>query len=157
VQDAAVMEQRGEIERLYREEAGRLWRAVLAYSGRPEVAADAVAEAFAQALAHEGPLRSPARWIWTAAFRIAAGFLKEKAASTPGPHPTEEMPEPVVDLVRCLAALPERQRLAVVMHDYGDRPVREVASVLGIAPATVYVHLSQGRKRLRTLLEEDDA
>jgi hypothetical protein len=26
-----------------------------------------------------------------------------------------------------------------------DRPVKEVASVLGIAPATVYVHLSQGQ------------
>lgn len=55
-----MTQQRGDIERLYREESERLWRAVLAYSGRPEIAADAVAEAFAQALAHDGVLRSPA-------------------------------------------------------------------------------------------------
>lgn len=68
-----MTEQRGDIERLYREESERLWRAVLAYSGRPEIAADAVAEAFAQALAHDGALRSPANWVWTAAFRIPRG------------------------------------------------------------------------------------
>lgn len=153
-----MTQQRGDIERLYREESERLWRAVLAYSGRPEIAADAVAEAFAQALAHDGVLRSPANWLWTAAFRIAAGMLKRSSApSLVVKLPDAEMPEPVVDLVRSLSLLSERQRLTIVMHDYADRPVKEVASVLGIAPATVYVHLSQGRKRLRKLLEEQDA
>jgi len=153
-----VTQQRGEIERLYREESERLWRAVLGYSGRPDLAADAVAEAFAQALAHDGALRSPANWIWTAAFRIAAGMLKQLSAPSPVLEPSDVgLPEPVVDLVRSLSLLPERQRLTIVMHDYADRPVKEVASVLGIAPATVYVHLSQGRKRLRELLEDQDA
>ena len=152
------MTEHGDMERLYRQEAERLWRALLAYSGRPEVAADAVAEAFAQALAHDGELHSPANWLWTAAFRIAAGMLKRGQVSSLVSDPREaEMPEPVVDLVRSLALLPERQRVAIVMHDYADRPVKEVASVLGIAPATVYVHLSQGRKRLRKLLEDQDA
>lgn len=149
---------RDEIEHLYREESERLWRAVLGYSGRPDIAADAVAEAFAQALAHDGVLRSPANWVWTAAFRIAAGMLKREPTLSPVLEPSDvELPEPVVDLVRSLSLLPERQRLTIVMHDYADRPVKEVASLLGIAPATVYVHLSQGRKRLRKLLEDQDA
>lgn len=153
-----MTDQRGDIERLYRDQAERLWRAVLAYSGRPEVAADAVAEAFAQALAHDGELRAPANWVWTAAFKIAAGMLKRGAATSPLQAAVDvAMPEPVVDLVRSLSLLPERQRLTIVMHDYADRPVKEVASVLGIAPGTVYVHLSKGRKRLRKLLEDQDA
>jgi DNA-directed RNA polymerase specialized sigma24 family protein len=41
-----------ELERLYRDEGARLWRALVAFSGDREVAADAVAEAFARALAH---------------------------------------------------------------------------------------------------------
>lgn len=85
-------------------------------------------------------------------------MLKRSSAPSPVVEPSDaEMPEPVVDLVRSLSLLPERQRLTIVMHDYADRPVKEVASVLGIAPATVYVHLSQGRKRLRKLLEDQDA
>ncbi len=68
----------------------------------------------------------------------------------------EELAEPVVDLVRSLSLLPEQQRMAVVMHDYADRPVKEVSAALGIATATVYVHLSRGRARLRVLLGDDE-
>jgi hypothetical protein len=41
----------GDVERLYRDDGARLWRAILFLSGDPEIANDAVAEAFAQALA----------------------------------------------------------------------------------------------------------
>src|SRR2546430_12508817 len=41
-------------------------------------ASDAMAEAFAQALARGNELRSPQRWVWRAAFRIAAGELKAR-------------------------------------------------------------------------------
>jgi hypothetical protein len=40
----------GELERLYRSQRGRMWQAVFAFAGDPEVASDAVAEAFTQAL-----------------------------------------------------------------------------------------------------------
>jgi len=62
-----------------------------------------------------------------------------------------------VDLVRALRQLPERQRMAVVLHDYADRPTREVAAALGVSTATVRVHLSHGRRKLRGLLEERHA
>jgi DNA-directed RNA polymerase specialized sigma24 family protein len=39
------------------------------------------------------------------------------------------------------------------VHDYADRPTKEVAATLGVSMATVRVHLSQGRRRLRALLE----
>jgi hypothetical protein len=39
---------------------------------------DALAEAFAQALARDGDLLSLEDWLWTSAFRIAAGMLKKR-------------------------------------------------------------------------------
>ena len=146
------------LERVYREEADRIWRALLGYTGSTDVASEAVSETFAQALARGDDLSSPRAWVWTASFKIAKGLLVDRNASS---YQAEvlagELPDPVVDLVRALATLPERQRACIVMHDYGDRPVREVASVLGISTPTVYAHLRQGRRHLRTVLEVDDA
>jgi len=34
--------------------------------------------------------------------------------------------------------------------------VKETAAILGSTPAAVKVHLSGGRRRLRTILEEED-
>jgi RNA polymerase sigma-70 factor (ECF subfamily) len=144
-------------ERAYRNLGARLWRALLGYTGDPEIASDALAEAFAQALARDGDLLSLEDWVWTSAFRIAAGMLKKQRRSGHAlPESGYELPESVRDLVQALARIPKQQRLAVVMHDYGDRPTSEVAAVMGISPATVYVHLHQGRRRLRKLLEDFD-
>ncbi|TMK86784.1 MAG: hypothetical protein E6G44_01900, partial [Actinobacteria bacterium] len=52
----------GELECLYRDERDRMWRAVFAFAGDREVASDAVAEAFAQALRRGAAIRSPERW-----------------------------------------------------------------------------------------------
>jgi DNA-directed RNA polymerase specialized sigma24 family protein len=65
-----------ELERVYREEADRLWRALWALTGNPELASDAASEAFEQCLRRGEGVRSPARWIWRAAFKIALGELK---------------------------------------------------------------------------------
>ena len=59
-------------------------------------------------------------------------------------------------LPRALAALTQRQRLAVVLvHGYGYT-LREVAELTAIRPTTVQNHLSRGLSRLRTLLGVDD-
>ena len=52
-----------EIERLFRSEGNKLWRALLLATGDPELASDAAAEAFAQALRRAAHLRDPAAWI----------------------------------------------------------------------------------------------
>jgi len=145
------------IEHVYRAESERLWRSLVGFGGSREIADDAVAEAFAQALAHRGPIDHPARWVWKAAFSIAAGELKRRRrSSTLDIERSFESPDPVVDLTRALATLPSRQRAVIVLHDYADRPTREIAAILGIAHPTVRVHLSQGRARLRRLLEDSD-
>jgi RNA polymerase sigma-70 factor (ECF subfamily) len=155
VQDALVTA--GRLERLYREDGARLWRALVAFSGDREVASDAVAEAFAQAIGRESHLRDPQRWVWRAAFRIAAGELKDRRGfRAPIADQRYEMEEPPATLVAGLARLSPNQRAALVLHYYAGYPTKEIAGIIGSSPATVRVHLSQGRKRLRRILEEPD-
>jgi RNA polymerase sigma factor (sigma-70 family) len=149
-----------EIELLYRQHSARLWRSLLAFSGNADVANDALAEAFAQALRRGDELRDPLAWIWRAAFRIAAGELKERRtrfSELGDPEVGYLFPEPLLHVFDALSHLSPNQRAAIVLHDYADRPVAEVAATLGASRATVYVHLSKGRRRLRSLLEDDDA
>ena len=150
--------ERGErVERQYREQGARMWHAVLAFAGDPEVASDAVAEAFAQALRRGDAIRDPERWIWRTAFRVAAGELKQRSRTLPiSVERTYEMEEPARELVAALAMLSERQRATVVLHHAAGYPIRDVAAIVGSTPAAVKVHLMRARRRLRELLEERD-
>jgi RNA polymerase sigma-70 factor (ECF subfamily) len=156
VQDALVSA-RSEVERIYREHGEHMLRTLLAFSGDPEVAQEAVAEALAQALRRGQALRDPLAWTWRAAFRIARGELKRRrAVERPALQRPYEIPEPAMELVAALRSLSPSQRAAIVLHHVADRPVREVAAILGTSQAAVRVHLSRGRRRLRELLEESD-
>jgi len=68
------------IERSYREQREKLWRALLLFCGDREIASDAVAEAFAQLLRRGGAVRRPDRWVWRAAFSIARGELQRRGS-----------------------------------------------------------------------------
>jgi RNA polymerase sigma-70 factor, ECF subfamily len=146
-----------DLERLYREQGDRLWRSLVLSMGDRDVANDAVAEAFAQALARGDALRDPLAWIWRAAFRIAAGELKARSmADVLTTDVVEEAPESMVDLVRALAVLTPHQRTAVVLADYAGHSHREIAQILGSSASAVGVHVFRARRRLRVLLEADD-
>jgi DNA-directed RNA polymerase specialized sigma24 family protein len=158
VQDARVsLGADSDLERLFEAEAKRIWRALVAYTGDREVANDAMAEAFAQALARGDELRSPQRWVWRSAFRIAAGELKRRGRDLPMIESGYEMPDPPFDLVGALGKLSPRQRAALILRHYAGYSTRETAQILGSTAATVRVHLSQGRRRLRRLMEDDRA
>jgi DNA-directed RNA polymerase specialized sigma24 family protein len=157
VQDVAVSDAQRSVERVYRAEALKMWRALVGYTGDREAADDAVAEAFARALQYADTVNDLAAWTWRVAFRVAAAEARGRLETTQvdgvGSAPTADVPE----LVRALRELPPKQRLAVVLRDYADRPIGEVAAILGCSPATVHVHVSAGRRRLRPLLEVRDA
>jgi RNA polymerase sigma factor (sigma-70 family) len=144
-----------DVERLYREHGNRLWWAVLAFAGDREVASDAVAEAFAQAIRRGPAIRSPLPWIWKAAFRIAAGELHRRPrAADVGDDAAYEIAE-ASPLFAALGQLSPKQRAAIVLHYYGGYRLREVAQMIGGTSGTVGVHLSRARKRLRVLLAEE--
>jgi RNA polymerase sigma-70 factor (ECF subfamily) len=157
VQDAVVELATDRLEAVYRDDGPRLWRALLAYTADPEVASDALGEAFAQAIARGEGIHDHAGWVWRVAFRVAAGEMKDRRRREPlTVEPSYELPDPLTHVFAALRELSPNQRLAVVMHDYADRTTDEIARVLGATRATVHVHVSQGRRRLRRLLEDVD-
>ncbi len=144
------------VEDLFRREGVRLWRALAAFTGDRDIASDAVAEAFAQLLGRGDEVRAPDRWVWRAAFNIARGDLKERGRRQElVTDQIYEMSDPPGDLLKMLAKLSPSQRAATILHYYAGYSTKEVAEILGSSAATVRVHLSQGRKRLRALLEDD--
>lgn len=149
---------RAELNRLYLERRGRMWQAVFAFAGDPDLASDAVAEAFAQAWNRGEAIHSPERWLWRTIFRIAAGELKRGgrhvAERTEG---TYEMDDVARDLVIALGKLSQKQRSAVVLHHAFGYPASEIADIIDSTTPAVYVHLNRARKRLRELLVTDDA
>lgn len=154
----AVVTAGQDLELLYREHGNRLWWALVAFSGDREIASDAEAEAFAQALRRGDAIRDPLAWVWKAAFRIASGELQERGRVVQAASETSyELPESAAEVAAALRQLPARQRASIVLHYYADRPIREIAEILGTSPSTVAVHLHRGRNRLRDLLGENDA
>lgn len=64
-------------------------------------------------------------------------------------HPNGELPlqgDPAV--WRAVAALPPRQQAAVALFYLEDRPVKEIAEILGISVSTATSSLHQARQRL---------
>lgn len=152
------MEGSHDYDAIWREAGPTLWRSVYAYSGgRRDVADDAVAEAFARAMARGGEVREPLAYLYRVAFRVAGAELarrsKESEMHDVAVDPTSNG---LPDLLRALKELSPAQRAAVYLHYRADLPVREVAHLMGTSSAAVKVHLMRGRRRLATLLGEED-
>ncbi len=150
----------GEVEALYRADGPRLWRSLYGYAQSRAVADDAVAEAFAQLLRRGDKVRDPQKWVWRAAFRIAAGDLQRQRRDIhevviDDIDDTYDAPDEAADLVAALRSLSDMQRRSVVLHDYAGYRAAEIARMIGSTEAAVRVHLMRGRRRLRPLLDPD--
>ena len=159
MQDVIVDAER-DLEHLYREHGNRLWWALVAYTGNRELASDAAAEAFARALHAADRIEHPAGWVWRVAFRVATAHLRE--AERPHfpfliPVPaTYEIDDGALGVLFALRQLSGRQRAVFVLYYLDDRTTAQIGELLGVAPATVSVHLHRARNRLRTILRVDD-
>lgn len=141
-------------EQVFRDAAPGLWRTVYAFAaGRRAVADDAVAEAFARALAHAGQIRDPVPWLYRTALRLATEDLRrERREPVLEPDQFAAAAAGLAALVPALRQLSRAQRAAVVLHYEADLPVQEVAARMGTSVAAVKVHLFRGRRRLREIL-----
>lgn len=78
------------------------------------------------------------------------------------PEPTPEVPEPSAeagpdwDIWQAVAALPERQRLAVAYHYLGGLPHTETAALIGGSPESIRRAASDGIRALRCLHEQGE-
>ncbi|MEM8787370.1 MAG: sigma-70 family RNA polymerase sigma factor [Pseudomonadota bacterium] len=71
----------------------------------------------------------------------------------PGPQAGLQRADRAAALAKALTALPERQRLAVVLRHLEDRPNPEIAQIMGLSVEAVESLQSRGRRRLRQLLD----
>jgi len=124
-----------QLERLYRDEGAKLERALVLDTGDPDVAKDARAEAFAQAIRRGDAIRDPRAWVWRTAFRVARGELRARRQMSPlVAEAAYEMPEPLTDLIRALEQLSPKQRASLCSSTTPDT-------------AQARLHGSSGRRR----------
>lgn len=147
------------IEEAYRVDHQRLWRSLLAYTGDPELATDAAAETYTQALGRGDELIDPSAWIWRTAFRVAAGLLADRSRQW---RPLESVdldrspaardPE-LVEFLDQLSTLSEQQRAAVVLRYSGRYSPTEIAELLDTTPNSVRVQLHRAHAHLRKRID----
>jgi RNA polymerase sigma-70 factor (ECF subfamily) len=149
------------IEDLYRRRYPHFVRVARALVGSRDVAHDAVQDAFAAAVRvrdgyrGDGPLEA---WLWRILVNEARRRARERAtAAVAG----EAVAEPATDgrpddaVVAAVAALPERQRLAVFLRYYADLDYRSIAAALGVEVGTVSATLHAAHAALRRALGEE--
>jgi RNA polymerase sigma-70 factor, ECF subfamily len=150
-----------DFDALFREAGSGVFRTLFAYTGgRRDIAEEAMAEAFARALARSGTIRDPVAWIYRTAFRLANEELRAERRRRPAPAEEASPPPELSGLIDALRRLSPNQRAAIVLRHVLDLEIAEVAHRMGTAQPTVRVHLHRGRKKLRELLgaeEVDDA
>ncbi len=135
----------------------------MAYCGDADVATEAEAEAFTQALGRGDSLADPRAWLWRSAFKIAAGLLAERrrALDTPLTDDRLDLPtagEPASDaslaeFVDLLQGLSDQQRSVVVLRYAAGFLPTEIAEVLGTSPGTIRVQLHRAHAQLREQME----
>jgi RNA polymerase sigma-70 factor (ECF subfamily) len=145
-----------ELERVYRADFLRFVRVATAIAGDKESGADAVHDAFVQAVRSrrsyrgDGPLEA---WIW----RMVVNAAKKRAQDSADVEYEQpgERENGFGDPVRALiAGMPERQRLVLFLRYYADLDYESIADALGITSGTVGATLNAAHTAIRTPLKE---
>jgi RNA polymerase sigma-70 factor, ECF subfamily len=153
-----------DFEAFYSSEFDRVVRAVYVIVGQRDEAIDITQEAFARTWASWDRIRRkdlPMVFVLATARNLSRSHLRRlvRHRRTPGVWEVRDRTEAAdgTDLAvrAALARLPEQQRWAVVLCDLADLGSTEAASIMGIAPSTVRVHLARARERLKQLLVDD--
>lgn len=139
---------------------GLAWRLL----GGHEDACDAAQEVYLRVFRHLGRFRAGHDfhgWLYRITVNVCrdAARRRRRAAVVDGPTPDPGQPPRAEEellgaerwnrLLEALAALPSRERAAVVLRDLEGLTSEQVARVLGSRPATVRGQIASARKRIR--------
>ena len=105
---------------------------------------------------------NPEAWVRRVALNRAFSWRRregrrhdlERLAETRHPAHVPPPDGDRTDVVRALGALPPRDRALVVLYHLEDRPLSEVAEVLGLTHGGAKVALHRARRRLAHLLDD---
>jgi RNA polymerase sigma-70 factor (ECF subfamily) len=152
-------------DELYRSDFTRVVGLVYALSGSRHAAEELTQDAFLAAHRNwdtVGSYDDPGAWVRRVAVNRAVSRARRRAAearsllrlASQRPRP-DHLPEDADAFWRAVRALPVRQAQAIALHYLEDRSVKDIATVLECAEATVRVHLHRGRAALALVLGED--
>lgn len=148
-----------EIEAMYRTRYPAFHRVATAIVGDADLARDAVHDGFVRAVRHRRRFRGESLegWLWRIVVNAARRRRGDRFWQRPPPVQASAVvaPSPNGDLRALVAALPERQRLALFLRYYADLDYRSIADALGVKPGTVAASLHQAHATLRRSLEEE--
>jgi RNA polymerase sigma-70 factor (ECF subfamily) len=156
---------RAGFEAFYLGHVQRVTRACALVLLNPAEAEDVAAEAFARLWSHWGQIHGEDHaggYVFKTAMRLCSKRRNRARREVVGVVPDGGSlgvdPDERMVVLGALAALPFRQRQAVVLRDWAGDPTREVARMLGTRESTVRVHLARGRASLRArlMVEERD-
>ena len=150
----------GDFAEFYAARKDTVFRAALVAVGQRAAAEDAVAEAFTRAYERWRTVQNhpnPTAWViktalnthrssWRRWRRERLDAVPDRAAADPTPTALS------ADLLRVLLDLPTRQRQVVALRVLADLSAEETATILGITPSTVGVHLHRAMSWLREQL-----
>lgn len=151
-------------DELVRRNRTRMWAVALRTLGDPEEAADAVQDACVSAFRAAGSYRGEARvstWLHRVVVNACLDRARRRAARPTVPLPDQPPAdgrdalaerETALEVTKGLQALPEDQRVALVLVDLEGLSVAEAAAVLEVPEGTVKSRCSRGRARLAVLL-----
>lgn len=161
-----------DLEALFAEEYPLQVRTAYLIVGDGDLARELAQEAFARLVARWSKVSRydrPGAWLRLVTVRLALrardrrvredGSFGDQTRSSGGPAVEGGADRSAAvehdDLLAALGSLSRQQRACVVLHHLHDLPTDEVADLLGIAPATVRVHLNRARAQLATALREE--
>ncbi|GGB90383.1 RNA polymerase sigma factor SigM [Knoellia flava TL1] len=155
----------GEIFRRHRD---RLWAVAVRTTNDRELAADCVQDGFVNAFRRAASYRGDAAvstWLHRIVVNACLDRLRRERdvlrragdvadIDVVDRHDRHGEAETGLDVRAALAALPEHQRLALVLVDMHGMPVAEAAEVLEVAVGTVKSRCARGREALAALLAD---
>jgi len=143
--------------RLFDAHHGRLFGLACRMTGDREDARDLVQETFVRAAAAREIPPNAEPWLVQVLVHLCRDRrrrqrVRERHAAEQRREPEAALSTPDLDLWHAVAALPPRQRAALVLHEVEGHAVAHVAALLGVSPITVRWHLHAARRRLREVL-----
>jgi RNA polymerase sigma-70 factor (ECF subfamily) len=160
----ARAEAEAEFTAFFRAEFGRVVRTVYLIVNDRGRAEEIAQDAFVQLLDHWAKVsryEQPDAWVRRVAIRLAGraarrermrSVLETRFRPSVATLPPDE---PAGEVFGAVRRLPPSQRAAVVLFYGEDRPIAEIAELLGCAPSTARVHLFKARQRLAAMLDEE--
>jgi len=147
------------IERLYRHRYSDFLRTAIALLNDPDLAHEAVQEAFARAVRAQANLRSDGSldaWVWRTLVNVSMSQLRQASKARPYAASEQAADDEGVswpELRGEVSELPERQRLVLFLRHYADLTYEQIGDVLGIERGTVAATLHTAHDRLRKRLQ----